>query len=493
MFQRRLMRWSQGKSTPTPCRHANFAPMIPRLAPLSDQYLGCRDSKWQLFTNQSLWDVDHKERQLGMDGATGADLRAAVAAAVQQLNAALPPHRRNYSHHHLLEGRFRTEPAVGTEYLLQLTSLTRPKAVETVRVTRPAGDLHASLLPAYSTSQLIYLVVPYYARPQSLAKFAVQFADLVTAAGENIQMALLFHWSGRPVVSNDQLKQDYARTATALSRINKRVGRRVARLISVKKPFSRGRALLEGAASWGSPGDVLLFLCDVDMVINSRALQRCRANTVAGHSVYYPIVFSTYNPRIFARAHRKETQSLWQHHPIDKSVGFWRDFGYGMTCQYKSDFDAVAGSYLIRNSWGGEDLDLFMHYYHKKYDVVRVPDPDLVHVYHPKLCEQAGELLRSCQNSRIETEASKDTWAKFIYELKQAEANPQELGELLALVEMRDTATTSKTTSATAITKASTVLSNSGNRTTARLPMAEILTRLFSLPRISHKPHRNTS
>lgn len=248
-------------------------------------------------------------------------------------------------------------------------------------------------------------------------------------------------------------------------------------VLSLDGKFSRGRALEEGAKYWShiisdvskfhvnhnyndhtsekrsfyqdpQTNDVLLFFCDVDIIFTADFLERCRMNSQKASRVYYPIVFSLYNPSIVRETNKNYVESLPvteavadEQHPVEtkaayyinprkkdelpasvltslssegflslqqhtrnkitletilkprkfpkyqqpnnsdtitvdfdakvsqiirgnstnaksqaaytaqwlisKETGFWRDFGYGMTCQYRSDFLQMDGNFKL--------------------------------------------------------------------------------------------------------------------------------------------------
>ncbi|XP_037069728.1 uncharacterized protein LOC119091178, partial [Pollicipes pollicipes] len=86
-------------------------------------------------------------------------------------------------------------------------------------------------------------------------------------------------------------------------------------------------------------------------------LEKCRLHTTRGSSVYYPILFSRFNPQL-QEALQQGRQ--WPPGPaIGPETGNWRDYGFGMVCQYGSDFAAVSGAYMDTDGWGGEDVALY--------------------------------------------------------------------------------------------------------------------------------------
>lgn len=178
-----------------------------------------------------------------------------------------------------------------------------------------------------------------------------------------------------------------------------------------KGPFSRGRGLHLGAQSikYSTPqgSSKIVFFCDVDVLMQPEFFGRCRSNAILGRQVYYPVLFSQYNPRLVHLLHDQSIPNTGDQLVINEQAGFWREFGYGMACMYISDYETADGFPDI-DTWGGEDVVLYEKFLSLDHiRVLRSPDPGLFHVYHRKECIDTGRsTYADCLRSKALTEGS---------------------------------------------------------------------------------------
>ena len=327
------------------------------------------------------------------------DIADVVLFAVDQLNANRGKNQRKYTGEDFIEGMYRTEPVTGTQYELFFRNLDEPQKNLYTKATliRPFAPLLNLETTVKNTSQIwINLILPLSGRVDAFRQFMNRFIKVVINQDRRVFLTVVYF-------GMDGLNQ-VKDIMTATARENKY---KHMKLVTLKESFSRGRGLQVGVLSWKSV-DVLLFLCDVDIVFTLDFLERCRVNAEQGKRVYYPIVFSLYNPKVVYSLQDIPIPTENEQLVISRNTGFWRDFGYGMTCQYRSDFKQVQGFDEYISGWGGEDVFLYQKYVKSEYMVIRATDPGLFHLWHEKNCDPKlnWEQYRSCIRSKALTEAS---------------------------------------------------------------------------------------
>ncbi|XP_063590151.1 chondroitin sulfate synthase 1-like [Penaeus indicus] len=182
-------------------------------------------------------------------------------------------------------------------------------------------------------------------------------------------------------------------------------------VLQANTSFARALALELGAGQCEE--NDLMFFIDVDMTFTPGALDRIRLHTVQGIQIYYPIVFSEFDPSVTRKGSKDET---YDHNLIDEEVGYWRAFGFGIVSMYKSELLTAGGLDTSILGWGQEDVDLFEKVLKKKIQVFRAADPGLVHIFHHVDCDHnlVTNQYQMCQGTRYSTYGATHSLAKTI-------------------------------------------------------------------------------
>ncbi|XP_068190679.1 chondroitin sulfate N-acetylgalactosaminyltransferase 1 isoform X2 [Antennarius striatus] len=303
-----------------------------------------------------------------------------------------------------IEGITRTEKDKGTLYDLIFVgdSAHEFRRLVLFRPFGPLMEVKSERLDAGAV--LINVVVALSGRSDKFKQFMLNFRDVCVRQDGRVHLTVVYF-------GKEQLDE----VRGTLENTSREANFRNYTLLQLDEEFSRGRGLDFGARFWKG-SDVLLFFCDVDIHFTADFLNTCRLNAEPGKKVFYPVLFSQYNPTLIYGG-PEHIPPVEQQLVIKKDFGFWRDFGFGMTCQYQSDFIKVGGFDLNIKGWGGEDVHLYRKYLRTDLLVVRAPTRGLFHLWHEKHCadELPPDKYRMCMQSKAMNEASHGQLGKMLF------------------------------------------------------------------------------
>ncbi|XP_026124536.1 chondroitin sulfate N-acetylgalactosaminyltransferase 1-like [Carassius auratus] len=359
---------------------------------------------FESFTLRQVYQLESGLARLPVESVIGQErrneLNGALEAALHLLNQ--PQLRRVYSPQHFYEGIFRTERDKGTLYDLTFRENSVPDFRRMV-FFRPFAPLMKVKEELMDASQiLINIIVPLADAVDAFRQFVQHFSDACIRQDGRTHLTV--------VLFGSEKMHEVKGIVNGMSR---RMKYRNVTLIRLNEAFSRGRGLDVGARAW-KRSNVLLLFCDVNTRFSAEFLNSCRMNTEPGQRVFYPVMFSLYNPEVIYGQHVPSAEDQLV---IRKDFGFWKDFDFGTTCQYRSDFINTGGFDVSVKGGATEDVHLYRKFLHSSLMVVRAPSRGLFHVWHPTVChaQSSSETFKLCLQDKALNEASHSQLGQILF------------------------------------------------------------------------------
>lgn len=396
--------------------------------------------EWDFVTGRHLFSTSKKQMpRQGLGNLVRSALEDTVLQVMEMINENSKTRGRVIDFKEIQYGYRRVDPLHGAEYILDLLllykkhkgrkvtvpvrrhaylqqSFSRPffSEAEELDVAELEGTINgdsrslsflSNSLKIFSSFQIsestkvqsqtkVHFLVPLTGRYEIFVRYMENFERICLIPNQNVKLTII-------LVDNDT-NQDKERHLELIKEYHNRYPKADLSIIPMTGDFSRGLALEMGSSQLRN--NSLLFFCDVDLVFNTDALQRCRDNTIEGRQVYFPVVFSQYDPKIVYAGDPPEDSNF----VFTKKSGFWRDYGFGISCIFKSDLLRAGGFDTSIQGWGLEDVDLFTKVINSGLKVFRSQEAGIVHIFHPVLCDTHLEpkQYKMCVGSKASAYAS---------------------------------------------------------------------------------------
>jgi chondroitin sulfate synthase len=266
-----------------------------------------------------------------------------------------------------------------------------------------------------SMMKTIHFVLPLSGRLNTFEKFINIFETNCLQTNEPVKLAIVLFSNHTNDNENEQIIRINSAIKTIINHIERKYSNDNIHLVELELDFSRSIGCETGASLFAP--DALLFFIDVDMVFNRDTLMRIRLNTIENKQVYFPIVFSQFDPKP-EFVGLKNNFGPHNHLRLDSDHGNWRQFGFGMVGVYRSDLTNVGGFNTTIVGWGIEDVDLYDKFIRSNLTVFRSVDPGLVHVFHKINCDPnlSREQMTMCTGSKTISTLSERVLANLIHE-----------------------------------------------------------------------------
>ena len=365
---------------------------------------------WDYFNQTQLLQPFNNLPATGLIGVDRQEARNVLTKGMYLINKNRAPSER-YSFERLQNGYKRIDPNRGADYILDFV-LSRQyghesKVYKRINLFRPFQDEFLVIPNEGRSSNTVNFIVPLSALSNRLVDFMRTYEANVLETKEDATLTV--------VLSNSSDSGDVHQFIKRYQ--NKYPDAKIV-ILDVYGPFARGVALHKGIQLFSKQD--LLFFCDVDIDVKWSFLKRCRLNTVRGKQIYFPIFFKLYKMDFVRKySHHSNNRSS----TITRQNGHWAHYSYGMVCLYGEDYLDTGGFDLSLQGWGEEDVSFLYQVIKSGKEVMRAPDPGLIHRWHPKHCSKASinsnTVYEHCLRSKAENIADRIELANYYFEKEE--------------------------------------------------------------------------
>ena len=285
------------------------------------------------------------------------------------------------------------------------------------------------------SSKTIHFVVPLTGRLEIFERFMFNYEEIVLKSEDKSKLVVVLFENETDLNYGNIRQSDFIREMFRNFSTKYKLGDKSLNLLVEHRVFSRSIGCELGAALFDDRD--LIFFVDVDILFTQDFLLRARLNTIEFKQVYYPIVFSEYDPNGLKDGikltafnpndnthHQKVRDS---HFNLNSDDGYWRQFGFGILVTYYGDLKRVGGFDKSIIGWGKEDVDLYEKYIKSNLTLFRTADPGLTHVFHKINCDPnlAYEQMLMCLGSKATSIASQRVLSDYVYKMKSYLVEPK--------------------------------------------------------------------
>lgn len=279
----------------------------------------------------------------------------------------------------------RVDPSRGIDYFLQVmdqrSSLNGQLKTEFYHMLREVEPARITSLQTPNCGMIkVNFVVATPPVSRGFQRFMLSFENSFLARNppELVSLLTVLYSDGK----FKKYDKDLFSVVTLLDLYRKKYPEADLRLITTRRSFSRKETI--EIASKEYPTYELLFLADIHIDFSMQFIERCRMNAIENQQVYFPIIFSPYDPAEFHKS--RILYPYATKFKISEKVGAWMPESFHLVCVYNYDLVKVINvdqkkeeekEEKDENGWNL--LNRFMKVSELK--VFRSVEPGLVHLW----------------------------------------------------------------------------------------------------------------